>query len=102
MKGLILKDIELMKGNRRLYAGAYLIAVMMLFMTGMNTIFFVSYVSIMSGVIGLNTLSFDQADDTAGFEENLCGRKIHFWHVFLSGQLGDCHDHQSGDLRCDR
>ena len=47
MKGLILKDIELMKGNRRLYAGAYLIAVMMLFMTGMNTIFFVSYVSIM-------------------------------------------------------
>ena len=67
MKGLIIKDIELMKGNRRLYAGVYLIAVFMLFVTGMNTIFFVSYISILSGIIGLNTVSFDQADNGMAF-----------------------------------
>ncbi|MCI5901236.1 MAG: ABC-2 transporter permease [Blautia sp.] len=86
MKGLILKDIELMKGNRRLYAGAYLIAVMMLFMTGMNTIFFVSYVSIMSGVIGLNTVSFDQADNGMAFLMTLpVSRKTYAAEKYIFG-----------------
>ncbi|MDO4276459.1 MAG: ABC-2 transporter permease [Eubacteriales bacterium] len=63
MKGLLQKDMELLRGNLKVFAGIYLIAVFLLITSGKdNAEFFVSYVTMISGILVLNTISYDDMD----------------------------------------
>lgn len=62
MKGLIVKDLELMKANIRVFSVVYVIGVLLLMTSGGDTTFFVMYISTISGIVSLNTMSFDITD----------------------------------------
>lgn len=64
MRGLMQKDIEILKGNLKIFGSMYLIAVLLLVTTGReDATFFVMYVTLISGIVVLNTISYDDMDN---------------------------------------
>lgn len=64
MRGLMQKDIEILKGNLKIFGSMYLIAALLLVTTGReDATFFVMYVTLISGIVVLNTISYDDMDN---------------------------------------
>lgn len=63
MKGLLTKDLELLKGNARSYMIAIGISVFYLFMGKNGVTFFLPYTSFVLSLLALNTISYDDFDN---------------------------------------
>lgn len=59
MKGLIYKDLQIMKSNAGVMGAAIGIACLMLLATDTNALFVINYVVFMAAVMGMNTLTID-------------------------------------------
>lgn len=63
MKGLLTKDLEILKGNARSYMIAIGISVFYLFMGKNGVTFFLPYTSFVLSLLALNTISYDDFDN---------------------------------------
>ena len=63
MKGLFVKDLEIMKGNGRTFLLVYVIAIFCFMGTSAGPSFLISYVSILAAVMALNTIASDDMDN---------------------------------------
>ncbi len=66
MKGLFIKDLRLLKGQKSFFAA---VVIMMTFfmMTYRNYSFVISYVTIMFGILTLTTMSYDEFENGMGY-----------------------------------
>lgn len=67
MKGLLIKDYELLKGNFKVVGAAFLMAVLFMFTVDNGLIFVMYYMTMMSGFLVLSTLSYDDFDNGMGY-----------------------------------
>ncbi|MDC7290673.1 ABC-2 transporter permease [Blautia schinkii] len=67
MKGLFRKDIELLKGNFKIFAGIYLVALVFLFVYKNGEQMFTFYVTMISSILVLNTISYDEFENGMSF-----------------------------------
>lgn len=67
MKGLIRKDYELLKGNFKIFASIYLLAVVFLFLYKNGEQMFTFYVTMISSILVLNTISYDDFENGMSF-----------------------------------
>ncbi len=66
MKGLFIKDLKLMKGQKQFFA--IVLVMMILFsMSFTNYTFVICYVTIMMGVLTLTTISYDEYENGMGY-----------------------------------
>ena len=63
MKGLFIKDLELLKGNAKILAAAVLMAVFFMFTSATDITFVMYYVTMMCGFLVLSTMSYDDFDN---------------------------------------
>lgn len=66
MKGLLIKDFKLLKGQKQFFGA--IILMMIIFLT-MNTnfSFLINYIAIMTGVLTLTTISYDEYENGMGY-----------------------------------
>lgn len=66
MKGLLIKDFKLLKGQKQFYGA---IALMMVIFLTINTnfSFVISYITLMTGVLTLSTISYDEYENGMGY-----------------------------------
>lgn len=67
MKGMIRKDLELLKGNYKVLGAAFLFAVFFMVSSDDNLFFVVYYLTMMAGFLVLSTMSYDDFDNGMGF-----------------------------------
>lgn len=67
MKGLFRKDYEVLKGNFKIFAGIYLVAFVFLFVYKDGEQMFTFYVTMISSILVLNTISYDEFDNGMPF-----------------------------------
>lgn len=66
MKGLFMKDLGLLKGQKQFFG--IILIMMMIFMTAYtNFAFIMAYITIMIGVLTLNTISYDEFENGMGY-----------------------------------
>lgn len=66
MKGLFMKDLGLVKGQKQFFG--IILIMMMIFMTAYtNFAFIMAYITIMIGVLTLNTISYDEFENGMGY-----------------------------------
>ena len=66
MKGLFIKDLRLLKGQKQFFAAVLLM--MAIFMgTYTNFSFVISYITMMVGVLTLTTISYDDFENGLGY-----------------------------------
>ena len=63
MKGLFIKDLELLKGNAKILVAAVLMAVFFMFTSATDVTFVMYYVTMMCGFLVLSTMSYDDFDN---------------------------------------
>lgn len=63
MRGMLTKDLEIMKGNIRTFAAVYVIALVCFLGTSAGPSFLISYVSILAAIMALNTITIDDTDN---------------------------------------
>ena len=66
MKGLLIKDIKLLKNQLRFYAALVAIGLMMMIFQD-NIMFAISYISVMFGMFTLSSISYDEMDNGTAF-----------------------------------
>lgn len=59
MKGMFVKDMEIMRGNMKTFIGVYIIAIFCFLSTSAGPSFLISYVSVLAAVMALNTIASD-------------------------------------------
>lgn len=66
MKGLLIKDFKLLKGQKQFYG---VIALMMIVFLAINTnfSFLISYITLMTSVLTLSTISYDEYENGMGY-----------------------------------
>ena len=57
MKGMFVKDMEIMRGNMKTFIGVYIIAIFCFLSTSAGPSFLISYVSVLAAVMALNTIA---------------------------------------------
>ena len=63
MKGMFVKDMEIMRGNMKAFIGVYIIAIFCFLGTSAGPSFLISYVSVLAAVMALNTIASDDMDN---------------------------------------
>ena len=63
MKGMFVKDMEIMRGNMKTFIGVYIIAIFCFLSTSAGPSFLISYVSVLAAVMALNTIASDDMDN---------------------------------------
>ena len=63
MKGMFVKDMEIMRGNMKAFIGVYIIAIFCFLSTSAGPSFLISYVSVLAAVMALNTIASDDMDN---------------------------------------
>ena len=63
MKGMFVKDMEIMRGNMKTFIGVYIIAIFCFLSTSAGPSFLISYVSVLAAVMALNTIATDDMDN---------------------------------------
>ena len=63
MKGMFVKDMEIMRGNMKTFIGVYIIAIFFFLSTSAGPSFLISYVSVLAAVMALNTIASDDMDN---------------------------------------
>lgn len=63
MRGLFVKDMEIMRGNMKTFIGVYIIAIFCFMGTSAGPSFLISYVSVLAAVMALNTIASDDMDN---------------------------------------
>ena len=63
MKGLFIKDLELLKGNAKILVAVVLMAVFFMYTSATDVTFVMYYVTMMCGFLVLSTMSYDDFDN---------------------------------------
>lgn len=63
MKGMFVKDMEIMRGNMKTFIGVYIIAIFCFLSTSAGPSFLISYVSVLAAIMALNTIASDDMDN---------------------------------------
>ena len=66
MKGLLIKDFKLLKGQRQFFA-AVLIVMTVFLMTSTSLSFVISYITVMMGMLTLTTIGYDEHENGMGY-----------------------------------
>lgn len=66
MKGLLIKDLKLLKGQKQFFA-AVLVMMMIFMWTDSNFSFVITYITIMVSVLTLTTMSYDDFENGLGY-----------------------------------
>lgn len=66
MKGLLIKDFKLLKGQKQFFA-AVLIVMTVFLMTSTSLSFVISYITVMMGMLTLTTISYDEHENGMGY-----------------------------------
>lgn len=67
MKGLLRKDAEVIKSNFKSFIGIYVIALLVVLVSKSGASFFVTYIGMMSGILVVNTIAYDEMDNGMAF-----------------------------------
>ena len=87
MKGLLIKDIKLLKNQLRFYAALVAIGLMMMIFQD-NIMFAISYISVMFGMFTLSSISYDEMDNGTAFLMTLpVTRKSYVQEKYVFGLL---------------
>lgn len=66
MKGLLIKDFKLLKGQKQFFA-AVLIVMTVFLMTSTSLSFVISYITVMMGMLTLTTIGYDEHENGMGY-----------------------------------
>ena len=66
MKGLLIKDFKLLKGQKQFFASVLIVMTVFL-MTSNNLSFVISYITVMMGMLTLTTISYDEHENGMGY-----------------------------------
>ena len=66
MKGLLIKDFKLLKGQKQFLASVLIVMTVFL-MTSNNLSFVISYITVMMGMLTLTTISYDEHENGMGY-----------------------------------
>ncbi len=66
MKGLLIKDFKLLKGQKQFFA-AVLIVMTVFLMTSPSLSFVISYITVMMGMLTLTTIGYDEHENGMGY-----------------------------------
>lgn len=66
MKGLLIKDFKLLKGQKQFLA-AVLVVTIVFMTTNTSLSFIISYITVMMGMITLTTISYDEYENGMGY-----------------------------------
>ena len=66
MKGLLIKDFNLLKGQKQFFA-AVLIVMTVFLMTSTSLSFVISYITVMMGMLTLTTIGYDEHENGMGY-----------------------------------
>lgn len=66
MKGLLIKDFKLLKGQKQFFA-AVLVVTFVFLMTNTSFPFVISYITVMAGMLTLTTISYDEYENGMGY-----------------------------------
>ena len=86
MKGLFIKDLELLKGNAKILVAAVLMAVFFMFTSATDVTFVMYYVTMMCGFLVLSTMSYDDFDNGMAYLMTLpVSRKTYVREKYVFG-----------------
>lgn len=98
MKGLLIKDFRLLKGQ--VHFLLIVTVCVIVFMINGNEAFGVAYVCSMVALLSLTTVSYDEYENgfcifiyLTDYKERLCKRKISLCWNFASDRFDSIHDH---------
>lgn len=63
MKGMLIKDFQLMRNSKNIFVIMIILMFFMLFSNPEQSLFVIAYVSIIMGMLGLSTISYDEFDN---------------------------------------
>lgn len=87
MKGLLIKDFKLLKGQKQFFA-AVLVVTFVFMMTNTSLSFIISYISVMMGMMTLTTISYDDYENGMGYLFTLpVSRKEYVREKYLFGYM---------------
>ncbi len=66
MKGLLIKDFKLLKGQKQFFTSVLIVMTVFL-MTSNNLSFVISYITVMMGMLTLTTISYDEHENGMGY-----------------------------------
>lgn len=66
MKGLLIKDFKLLKGQKQFFASVLIVMTVFL-MTSNNLSFVISYITVMMGMLTLTTIGYDEHENGMGY-----------------------------------
>lgn len=85
MKGLLIKDFRLLKGQKQFF-GAVLIVTVLFLTTNTSFLFVISYITVMTGMLTLTTISYDEYENGMGYLFTLpISRKVYVREKYLFG-----------------
>lgn len=88
MKGLLIKDFQLIRNSKNIFGIVIILMFFILFSNPEKSVFVVSYVSIIMGMLGLSTISYDEFDNGYTFLMTLpITRKIYVKEKYILNLL---------------
>lgn len=85
MKGLLIKDFKILKGQKQFFA-AVLVVTFVFLMTNTSFSFVISYITVMTGMLTLTTISYDDHENGMGYLFTLpISRKGYVQEKYLFG-----------------
>ena len=77
MKGMFVKDMEIMRGNMKTFIGVYIIAIFCFLSTSAGPSFLISYVSVLAAVIGIRPDRLSQRRQIIPVLQKLFLKQLH-------------------------
>ena len=85
MKGLLIKDFKILKGQKQFFASVLVVTFVFL-MTNTSFSFVISYITVMTGMLTLTTISYDDHENGMGYLFTLpISRKGYVQEKYLFG-----------------
>ena len=105
MKGLLIKDIKLMKNQKTFFTAMTFVGFLFL-ITQETPYFVITYITTMFSMFTITTLTYDEFENGSAFlfslqQKRLCKREISIWNHHLCLRAGNC-DSGNGCCQCNK